>query len=137
MVGEVAGRRAAAVRLGFVALTVFAAATILWVRQTPDALLSVESFSGAMLQVGFWAGPSLLLYLWKARTAGLIVSEGTSVNYQGDRAKERAKNVPMQRVGDPTEIADVIGFLCSHDARYVSGQVIYIDGGVTAGRTSL
>jgi 3-oxoacyl-[acyl-carrier protein] reductase len=68
---------------------------------------------------------------------GLIVSEGTSVNYQGDRAKERAKNVPMQRVGDPTEIADVIGFLCSHDARYVSGQVIYIDGGVTAGRTSL
>ena len=68
---------------------------------------------------------------------GLIVSEGTSVNYQGDRANERAKNVPMKRVGDPTEIADVIGFLCSHDARYVSGQVIYIDGGVTAGRESL
>jgi 3-oxoacyl-[acyl-carrier protein] reductase len=68
---------------------------------------------------------------------GLIVSEGTSVNYQGDRAKERAKNVPMKRVGDPTEIADVIGFLCSPDARYVSGQVIYIDGGVTAGRESL
>jgi 3-oxoacyl-[acyl-carrier protein] reductase len=68
---------------------------------------------------------------------GLIVSDGTSVNYQGDRAKERAKGVPMQRVGDPTEIADVIGFLCSHDARYVNGQVIYIDGGVTAGRESL
>jgi 3-oxoacyl-[acyl-carrier protein] reductase len=68
---------------------------------------------------------------------GLIVSDGTAKNYQGDRAKERAKGVPMQRVGDPTEIADVIGFLCSPDARYVSGQVIYIDGGVTAGRLSL
>ena len=68
---------------------------------------------------------------------GLIVSDGTKGSYQGDRANERAKNVPMRRVGDPTEIADVIGFLCSHDARYVSGQVIYIDGGVTAGRTSL
>jgi NAD(P)-dependent dehydrogenase (short-subunit alcohol dehydrogenase family) len=68
---------------------------------------------------------------------GLIVSDGTAASYQGDRAKERAKNIPMQRLGDPTEIADVIGFLCSHDARYVSGQVIYIDGAVTAGRTSL
>ena len=68
---------------------------------------------------------------------GLIVTEGTQANYQGERRKERAKGIPLARVGEPEDIADVIAFLCSDDARYVSGQVIYIDGGVTAGRTSL
>jgi 3-oxoacyl-[acyl-carrier protein] reductase len=68
---------------------------------------------------------------------GLIVTEGTAKNYQGDRRVERAKNIPMGRVGEPRDIADVISFLCSDDARYVSGQTIYVDGGVTAGRASL
>ena len=39
----------------------------------------------------------------------------------------------MGRVGDPTDIADVVAFLCGNDSRYVSGQVIYVDGAVTAG----
>jgi 3-oxoacyl-[acyl-carrier protein] reductase len=68
---------------------------------------------------------------------GLIVTEGTQANYQGDRRVERAKPIPLGRVGEPEDIADVIAFLCSDDARYVSGQVIYVDGGVTAGRASL
>lgn len=64
---------------------------------------------------------------------GLIVSEGTAANYQGERAKERARGVPMARVGTPEDIADVVAFLCGDDSRYVSGQVIYVDGGITAG----
>ncbi|NCY16072.1 MAG: SDR family oxidoreductase, partial [Actinobacteria bacterium] len=64
---------------------------------------------------------------------GLIVSDGTAANFQGDRAAERAKGVPMGRVGAPADIADVVSFLCSEDARYVNGQVIYVDGGITAG----
>ena len=39
----------------------------------------------------------------------------------------------MGRVGAPADIADVVSFLCSEDARYVNGQVIYVDGGITAG----
>jgi 3-oxoacyl-[acyl-carrier protein] reductase len=68
---------------------------------------------------------------------GLIVTEGTARNYQGERRDERGRGVPLGRVGEPEDIADVIGFLCSDDARYVNGQVIYVDGGVTAGRASL
>jgi len=64
---------------------------------------------------------------------GLIVSEGTAANFQGDRANERAKGVPMGRVGAPADIADVVSFLCGDDSRYVSGQVIYVDGAITAG----
>ena len=64
---------------------------------------------------------------------GLIVSEGSAANYEGERRSQRAQGVPMKRVGDPTDIADVVSFLCSNDSRYVSGQVIYVDGGITAG----
>jgi 3-oxoacyl-[acyl-carrier protein] reductase len=68
---------------------------------------------------------------------GLIVSDGTAKRYEGAEADRRGKGVPLGFVGDPTVIADVISFLCSHDARYVSGQVVYVDGGVTAGRPML
>jgi 3-oxoacyl-[acyl-carrier protein] reductase len=68
---------------------------------------------------------------------GLIVTEGTSANYSAERRIERGRSVPMQRVGEPRDIADVISFLCSDDARYVSGQTIYVDGGVTAGRAAI
>jgi len=40
-----------------------------------------------------------------------------------------AKEVPLGRVGEPEDVAGVIAFLCSDDAAYVSGQVIYIRGG--------
>lgn len=64
---------------------------------------------------------------------GLIVSEGTSANYEGERASQRAQGVPLGRVGAPADIADVVSFLCGNDSRYVNGQVIYVDGGITAG----
>jgi 3-oxoacyl-[acyl-carrier protein] reductase len=40
-----------------------------------------------------------------------------------------AEQVPLGRVGEPEDIAGVIAFLCSDDAAYVSGQVIYVRGG--------
>ncbi|MFN8027822.1 MAG: SDR family oxidoreductase [Acidimicrobiia bacterium] len=64
---------------------------------------------------------------------GLIVSDGTAGSYEGERAAQRAKGVPMARLGSPDDIADVVAFLCGDDSRYVSGQVIYVDGGITAG----
>lgn len=64
---------------------------------------------------------------------GLVVSDGTAANYSGERAVERARGVPMGRLGSPADIADVVAFLCGDESRYVSGQVIYVDGGITAG----
>ena len=40
-----------------------------------------------------------------------------------------ADQTPLGRVGEPEDVAGVIAFLCSEDAGYVSGQVIYIRGG--------
>jgi 3-oxoacyl-[acyl-carrier protein] reductase len=41
-----------------------------------------------------------------------------------DFQRMAAEQVPLQRIGQPEDIAGVIAFLCSEDASYVSGQVI-------------
>jgi 3-oxoacyl-[acyl-carrier protein] reductase len=43
-----------------------------------------------------------------------------------------AEQVPLKRVGQPEDVASTIAFLCSEDAGYVSGQVIYVAGGPRA-----
>lgn len=40
--------------------------------------------------------------------------------------------IPMQRPAEPAEVADVIAFLAGHDARFVNGVVLPVDGGVNA-----
>jgi 3-oxoacyl-[acyl-carrier protein] reductase len=42
--------------------------------------------------------------------------------------------IPLGRVGEPEDIADVVAFLASDAARYVTGQVVVVDGGLLVGR---
>jgi NAD(P)-dependent dehydrogenase (short-subunit alcohol dehydrogenase family) len=44
------------------------------------------------------------------------------------------RGIALRRIGEPVEIANVIRFLASDDASYISGTTIHIDGGVTARR---
>jgi 2-deoxy-D-gluconate 3-dehydrogenase len=48
------------------------------------------------------------------------------------RRREIDARIPLGRFAEPEEIADVIAFLLSHDARYVTGAVIPVDGGFLA-----
>jgi 3-oxoacyl-[acyl-carrier protein] reductase len=62
-----------------------------------------------------------------------LASEEHSLGREGIR--KAAEYIPLGRVGVPEEIADVILFLASPAARYITGQVIVADGGlVVAGR---
>ncbi|HLH70893.1 MAG TPA: 3-oxoacyl-ACP reductase FabG [Candidatus Dormibacteraeota bacterium] len=40
-----------------------------------------------------------------------------------------AERTPLRRVGQPVDIANVIAFLCSDEAGFVSGQTLYVQGG--------
>ena len=64
---------------------------------------------------------------------GLILTEGTGVNYQGDMKDKRANAVPLKRVGEAIDIANAVAFLVSEDASYVTGQIIDVDGGLGSG----
>lgn len=65
------------------------------------------------------------------RTAQLL-NPGHSLG--PDAAQIASPYIPMQRLGEPSEIASVIKFLASPDASYLTGQVITVDGGLTPGR---
>lgn len=65
---------------------------------------------------------------------GLIRTPQSSdaVNSLGPEGLDRAGGyIPWGRVGEPNEVADVIDFLCSPAASYVSGQAIVVDGALT------
>ena len=47
--------------------------------------------------------------------------------------KERAKNVPLRRIGKPEELAALVTFLASEQAGYISGATIQVDGGANRG----
>jgi 3-oxoacyl-[acyl-carrier protein] reductase len=40
-----------------------------------------------------------------------------------------AKGIPMRRMGKPVDIANVVAFLVSDEASYITGQTIYVSGG--------
>jgi len=43
-----------------------------------------------------------------------------------------AERMPMGRAAEPEEVADVIAFLASDDARFVNGVNLPVDGGLSA-----
>lgn len=55
-------------------------------------------------------------------------AERMGVSFE-DFIAHSASQIPVQRVGQPDDIAATISFLCSEEAGFVSGQVIYVAGG--------
>jgi NAD(P)-dependent dehydrogenase (short-subunit alcohol dehydrogenase family) len=56
----------------------------------------------------------------------------------GSEAERRFLSmIPMRRLGKPEEIAASIAFLLSDEAAFITGQILFVDGGGSIGRSSL
>ena len=58
---------------------------------------------------------------------GIIETAMTGEAFDADAIRQM---VPMKRAGKPEEVADLVGFLASEQAAYISGQIISINGGM-------
>jgi 3-oxoacyl-[acyl-carrier protein] reductase len=107
---------------------------------------SVSAFLGAAGQVNYAASKAGLLGLARS-LARELASRSVTVNVvapglvetdmlAGLGAEHRAlyeAQIPLGRVARPEEVAEVIGFLCSEGAGYVTGAVVPVDGGLAMG----
>lgn len=60
---------------------------------------------------------------------GFVDTEMTKV-LPDEVKKEACRQIPLGRFGQPSEIADMVAFLASEKAAYITGQVISVDGGM-------
>ena len=85
---------------------------------------------------------------WMKTLAGEVGPDGMTINtiapgridterirevYPDGPSAEDLKTIPLRRLGDPREIADVVAFLASARASYVTGTVVAVDGGLARG----
>ena len=102
---------------------------------------SIASLTGNRGQVNYSAAKGALNSATKS-LAREVASRGITVNAVAPgiidtamsgaafNAQDIASMVPMKRAGTPGEVADLIGFLASTQAGYITGQIISINGGM-------
>ena len=104
---------------------------------------SVVAFTGNPGQVNYTASKAALSGLTKSLALELSsrnitvnsVAPGFIKSNMTDKLNNDQKNailerIPMKRLGDSSEIAKAVGFLCSENADYITGQTLHVNGGL-------
>lgn len=115
-------------------------------KQKSGRIINMSSVSGVLGNAGqanYCASKAGLIGLTKS-AARELASRGITVNavapgfiktemtdVLSDEVKAAAtEQIPMKRFGEVEDIANTVAFLASEDARYITGQVISVDGGM-------
>jgi NAD(P)-dependent dehydrogenase (short-subunit alcohol dehydrogenase family) len=64
---------------------------------------------------------------------GLIESSQNERYFSGAERRAATIKIPLGRFGYPEEFADVVTFLCSDRASYITGENLIVDGGMSRG----
>jgi 3-oxoacyl-[acyl-carrier protein] reductase len=64
---------------------------------------------------------------------GRIATARGAALYAGEPSPEEFAAIPARRLGQPREVGDVVAFLCSSRASYVTGTLLAVDGGLLHG----
>jgi len=62
---------------------------------------------------------------------GLVPTSGAGVYGDPEVREARARAVPLGRLGTPGDIAHAVSFFASEDSAYITGQALFVDGGLT------
>lgn len=101
--------------------------------------VSTDGASGFPKQVSYWASKHALESYSRAAALELaphgitvnVVSPGpVQTGWMSPELEERVLPlVPLRRVGQPEDVADAIVFFASEQARWITGQLLYVGGG--------
>lgn len=67
--------------------------------------------------------------LVNAIAPGYVNTELTSQNNSPEQIQLISNSIPLHRLAEPEEIAEMVAFLCSEKNSYMTGQVLVVDGG--------
>jgi 3-oxoacyl-[acyl-carrier protein] reductase len=65
-----------------------------------------------------------------AVSPGFIETQMTRDHVRGERREQLVADIPLGYIGAPEDVAEAVRYLCSPGARYVTGQVIRVNGGM-------
>ena len=68
---------------------------------------------------------------------GLVRTPLTAASLSSEQlSKSLARQIPLGRIGEPDDIGGAAVFLASDEARYITGQMLFVDGGILANQLS-
>lgn len=102
------------------------------IARTPQPQRSIYAASKAALEAATvaWAaelGPSGITV--NAVAPGSIDTDMTRARFVGELRQKIIASTPMGKLGQPTDIANLVSFLASDDAGWITGQIMAVDGG--------